>query len=317
MSAELKTCPFCGASAEQPFKSDRRILEPWRVCCSSCTAECDGGATADEAVANWNRRAASAALYPVPVKQPSDEQRKALEWAIELGMCDQAKAPGRRDERITVLRAMLTCAAPAEGREAVDERAAFTRLQRDYDSLKSLCANAEVAAAEAQAELKKARAALTTAPTADADEGRLYKGYFGDKHPGDVHRELIAAYEEIERLKSAPTMSEGAGDKPAAWIRMDHLRQAQQAPFMCRVEPTYRPGLDLAPIFLAHPASEPLTDAARPIVQWQVRTFDGAQMTAEWTNCSELLVERRKGHPDFEFRGLAEIERIERAGGKA
>ncbi|MGN6590958.1 MAG: hypothetical protein ACTHKE_11770 [Sphingomicrobium sp.] len=48
---------------------------------------------------------------------------------------------------------------------AVDERAAFTRLQRDYDSLKSLCANAEVTAAEAQAELKKARAALATAPT--------------------------------------------------------------------------------------------------------------------------------------------------------
>lgn len=44
-----------------------------------------------------------------------------------------------------------------------------------------------------------------------------------------------------------------ADSAPVAWIRMDHLRQAQQAPFMCRVEPEFRKGLDLAPFYLAAP----------------------------------------------------------------
>jgi hypothetical protein len=41
-----------------------------------------------------------------------------------------------------------------------------------------------------------------------------------------------------------------------AWIRMDHLRQAQQAPFLCRVEPSFRPGFDLVPIYLTAPQAE-------------------------------------------------------------
>lgn len=50
--------------------------------------------------------------------------------------------------------------------------------------------------------------------------------------------------------------------KPAAWIRMDHLRQAQQVPFMCRVEPSYRAGFDLVPIYTAPPVAQPLSDEA-------------------------------------------------------
>jgi hypothetical protein len=44
--------------------------------------------------------------------------------------------------------------------------------------------------------------------------------------------------------------------QPDGWIRMDHLRQAQQAPFLCRVEPSFRPGFDLVPVYLAAPTPE-------------------------------------------------------------
>lgn len=49
------------------------------------------------------------------------------------------------------------------------EPVAFAKLQRDYDSLKNLCARAEIAAAEAQVELKKLRTAMQPAQRTDAE----------------------------------------------------------------------------------------------------------------------------------------------------
>jgi len=40
--------------------------------------------------------------------------------------------------------------------------------------------------------------------------------------------------------------------EPVAWIQPDHLQKAQQAPFLCRVEPTKRMA-DFVPIY-THPA---------------------------------------------------------------
>jgi hypothetical protein len=51
------------------------------------------------------------------------------------------------------------------------------------------------------------------------------------------------------------------------------------------------------------------------VVQWQYRFFDGVKWI-DWANCTELLVKHKRGRDDFEFRGLAEIERIDRAGEK-
>ncbi|SAK88031.1 hypothetical protein AWB76_06269 [Caballeronia temeraria] len=72
-----------------------------------------------------------------------------------------------------------------------------------------------------------------------------------------------------ERLSALlyASRADTAGAKPDGWIRMDHLRQAQQAPFMCRVEPEFRPGLDLAPIYLAAP---PTPSVAAPMTREQL-----------------------------------------------
>ena len=55
-----------------------------------------------------------------------------------------------------------------------------------------------------------------------------------------------------------------------------------------------------------------MSEVARPVALWQVRTCHNAL----WVDCSETLVEKYRGHPDFEFRALAEIERIDRAAAK-
>lgn len=48
--------------------------------------------------------------------------------------------------------------------------------------------------------------ASQSAPIGD-NGAKSWREYFGDKHPGDVHQQLLAAYQEIERLKSQPAES--------------------------------------------------------------------------------------------------------------
>jgi hypothetical protein len=49
---------------------------------------------------------------------------------------------------------------------------------------------------------------------ASAEQADRYRSYFGDKHPGDVHQELLSAYAEIERLKVAAPTPAAAQDGP-------------------------------------------------------------------------------------------------------
>jgi hypothetical protein len=73
-----------------------------------------------------------------------------------------------------------------------------------------------------------------------ASEGQTdrYRSYFGDKHPGDVHQELLSAYAEIERLKvAAPAPAaaqtiggshESAGTKPIGTVTVSTMEQDER-----------------------------------------------------------------------------------------
>ncbi|MCA7900711.1 hypothetical protein LGM39_15130 [Burkholderia cepacia] len=159
--------------------------------------------------------------------------------AIRSASLNSYMTTGQRDCLRDLLRRVK--AAPLEGTgNGADERAAFEAEMRDP------LANLLGAAAASMA-------------------------LFDDERYDSDFVEAAWLAWQVRAAASQPVAAAGqetVAVKPDAWIRMDHLRLAQRAPFMCRVEPEFRSGFDLAPIYLTAPPAqvatrERMTDALR------------------------------------------------------
>lgn len=70
----LETCPYCGHTAYTDHESmaifGARTGHNYAVACRYCEASATGADTLEDAYANWNRRAPTAAIQPEPEPQP-------------------------------------------------------------------------------------------------------------------------------------------------------------------------------------------------------------------------------------------------------
>jgi Lar family restriction alleviation protein len=97
--AELLPCPFCGATPHPP---ENDTYGGYCVCCPTCDDIGHSYASAEAAVASWNRRAPDLAAH---ARGAAEERAAVVVWLdlkrrmdpVELGRCI-ARGEHRREE---------------------------------------------------------------------------------------------------------------------------------------------------------------------------------------------------------------------------
>jgi hypothetical protein len=193
---------------------------------------------------------------------------------------------------------------------------------------------------------KFARAIERAIFAASAGQADSYRSYFGDKHPGDVHQELLSAYAEIERLKvAAPTPAaaqtiggshESAGTQPVGTVTAHAMSQDERGKFEawaktnegnCNDSDLRRSQNDGEyinklverdwEVWQARASASPVSGAARDVLAEAARKGWEAAMQFDTGEDGMEVAAYDKARDREINRIVAEIDRGERAGGKS